>query len=106
MKETVLFNDKGQAVGIEVDEYSMGYPLSHSFEDVNNFVHTADYEELSGLCLSLATELDKSKRLLHNETNENIIFCDCKREHEKHEIALGCEQCGGAVEGVLLLNLP
>ena len=61
-KETVLFNEKGMPVAVEVEEYSTSYPLSHSFKDVNDFIHNdVDYEELQCLCLGLATELDNLK---------------------------------------------
>lgn len=48
----------------EPDNSEVPYPKSHNFEDVNDFVHHVDvgFEDLLGLCLGLATELEKRTR--------------------------------------------
>ena len=67
-EETILF-ENGKPIAVEIDNHSIQYPLSHSFKDVNDFVHTAQYEDLVGLCLDLSSSLDKLK----NESGINKL---------------------------------
>lgn len=43
-------------------------------------------------------------RAYHNEIcgDDDLIFCDCGREHTNAEIAGECLECGGAVCGILM----
>ena len=71
--ETTTIDSKGNVLSVEYDGCSM--PADYSFESVNIFVHQANrqYEELEGLCLSLASDREEQiKRLtiaLHELVN-------------------------------------
>lgn len=43
---------------------------------------------------------------LHNEqcSDEEIIWCECGREHPRNEIAGQCSGCGGAVSGIVMFK--
>ncbi|MCU7836492.1 MAG: hypothetical protein KZQ83_14740 [gamma proteobacterium symbiont of Taylorina sp.] len=45
---------------------------------------------------------------LNNEIciDADLIFCDCDKEHTKYERGGHCFNCGGAVEGILLIIDP
>ena len=62
-KSTLTFNENGRAITETVDDVEM--PVEMSFECVNEFVHSRNisFEDLQCLCLGLATELEKYKKL-------------------------------------------
>lgn len=41
----------------------------------------------------------------HNKISEDVIFCECGKEHTKPEkLSLYCRDCGGAIEGIVMLK--
>lgn len=80
-QDAVLF-ESGKPVGIEVVDLGVFYPVSHSFKDVNNFVHDVgvDFDSLLNLCLGLSAELEKVNKValelidfeLHTEFEDRV----------------------------------